>query len=402
MYREKIKKLFSVKELKIYIIIAAIALIAFLRSDNEPAVSKDGIIKRGEYYEKDLNVTLIASIEDIGNEPYDINVSRRKLSTEELDEMFIDCYPILLGNFLNGNDSLESVTGDLAFFDQIEGYPFEIAFTSKDRDSISSSGELLAKTEGETTVLCTLKYGDWEKELNLIIHHHPKEANSAEVIRRELDEEIKRIEKESIKDEFLSLPKTISGHSITYEDIYHKKNPLILLLGLVAILLVKLGSSHDRDREKQKTRELIEQEYPIVLQKMIMYLSSGMNLRNAWIKIYEDSIITKKINPLYEEINKMINELKTGISEEAAYTNFSMRIAIPSITRFTSLLSQNLRKGSTDLTALLNEEAKIAFDERKRRARIKGEEAGTKLLLPMMMLMIVVMVLIMVPAFVNM
>ena len=79
-----------------------------------------------------------------------------------------------------------------------------------------------------------------------------------------------------------------------------------------------------------------------------------------------------------------------------------MRIAIPSITRFTSLLSQNLRKGSTDLTALLNEEAKIAFDERKRRARIKGEEAGTKLLLPMMMLMIVVMVLIMVPAFVNM
>ena len=402
MYREKIKKLFSVKELKIYIIIAAIALIAFLRSDNEPAVSKDGIIKRGEYYEKDLNVTLVASIEDIGNEPYDINVSRRKLSTEELDEMFIDCYPILLGNFLNGNDSLESVTGDLAFFDQIEGYPFEIAFTSKDRDSISSSGELLAKTEGETTVLCTLKYGDWEKELNLIIHHHPKEANSAEVIRRELDEEIKRIEKESIKDEFLSLPKTISGHSITYEDIYHKKNPLILLLGLVAILLVKLGSSHDRDREKRKTRELIEQEYPIVLQKMIMYLSSGMNLRNAWIKIYEDSIITKKINPLYEEINKMINELKTGISEEAAYTNFSMRIAIPSITRFTSLLSQNLRKGSTDLTALLNEEAKIAFDERKRRARIKGEEAGTKLLLPMMMLMIVVMVLIMVPAFVNM
>lgn len=402
MYREKIKKLFSVKELKIYIIIAAIALIAFLRSDNEPAVSKDGIIKRGEYYEKDLNVTLVASIEDIGNEPYDINVSRRKLSTEELDEMFIDCYPILLGNFLNGNDSLESVTGDLAFFDQIEGYPFEIAFTSKDRDSISSSGELLAKTEGETTVLCTLKYGDWEKELNLIIHHHPQEANSAKVIRRELDEEIKRIEKESIKDEFLSLPKTISGHSITYEDIYHKKNPLILLLGLVAILLVKLGSSHDRDREKRKTRELIEQEYPIVLQKMIMYLSSGMNLRNAWIKIYEDSIITKKINPLYEEINKMINELKTGISEEAAYTNFSMRIAIPSITRFTSLLSQNLRKGSTDLTALLNEEAKIAFDERKRRARIKGEEAGTKLLLPMMMLMIVVMVLIMVPAFVNM
>ena len=402
MYKEKLKKLFSGKEFKIYIVIAAISLIAFFRSDSEPAVSKDGLIKRGEYYEKDLNVELVASIEDVGEEPYEINVSRRKLSKEELDEMFDDCYPILLNKFLNGNDSLELVTGNLTFFDQIEGYPFEISFISKDRESISSSGELLSKNKGETTVLCTLKYDDWEKELELVIHHHANETDSLDIVRRELDEEIKRIEEESAKEEYLSLPKTINGHSITYEDIYHKKNPIILTLGLVALLLVKLGSRHDRDREKKKTRDLIEQEYPIVLQKMIMYLSSGMNLRNAWIKIYEDSVITKKKNPLYEEINRMINELKTGISEEVAYMNLSMRIAIPAVTRFTSLLSQNLRKGSTDLTALLNEEAKIAFDERKRRARIKGEEAGTKLLLPMMMLMIVVMVLIMVPAFVNM
>ncbi len=402
MYKEKLKKLFSGKEFKIYIVITAISLIAFLRSDSEPAVSKDGLIKRGEYYEKDLNVELVASIEDVGEEPYEINVSRRKLSKEELDEMFDDCYPILLNKFLNGNDSLELVTGNLTFFDQIEGYPFEISFISKDRESISSSGELLSKNKGETTVLCTLKYDDWEKELELVIHHHANETDSLDIVRRELDEEIKRIEEESVKEEYLSLPKTINGHSITYEDIYQKKNPIILILGLVALLLVKLGSRHDRDREKKKTRDLIEQEYPIVLQKMIMYLSSGMNLRNAWIKIYEDSVITKKKNPLYEEINRMINELKTGISEEAAYMNLSMRIAIPAVTRFTSLLSQNLRKGSTDLTALLNEEAKIAFDERKRRARIKGEEAGTKLLLPMMMLMIVVMVLIMVPAFVNM
>lgn len=402
MYKEKLKKLFSGKEFKIYIVITAISLIAFLRSDSEPAVSKDGLIKRGEYYEKDLNVELVANIEDVGEEPYEINVSRRKLSKEELDEMFDDCYPILLNKFLNGNDSLELVTGNLTFFDQIEGYPFEISFISKDRESISSSGELLSKNKGETTVLCTLKYDDWEKELELVIHHHANETDSLDIVRRELDEEIKRIEEESAKEEYLSLPKTINGHRITYEDIYHKKNPIILILGLVALLLVKLGSRHDRDREKKKTRDLIEQEYPIVLQKMIMYLSSGMNLRNAWIKIYEDSVITKKKNPLYEEINRMINELKTGISEEAAYMNLSMRIAIPAVTRFTSLLSQNLRKGSTDLTALLNEEAKIAFDERKRRARIKGEEAGTKLLLPMMMLMIVVMVLIMVPAFVNM
>ena len=402
MYKDKVKNYILKKEFRICIVIVMIAFIAFWRSDSEPSVSKDGIIKRGEYYDKDLNVELIASIEDVGNEKYNLSVSKRKLSKEELEELFTECYPVLMSMLLNKNESLDSVTSDLSFFDHVDGYPFEIGFISKDKESISSSGELLSKEKGETTVLCTLKYDDWEKELNLTVHHHPTETGSYDAIRKELDKEIKKAESDSINEEYLSLPKTINGHSISYEDIYHKKNPLILLLGLAAILLVILGSRHDRDNEKRRSRELIEREYPIVLQKMIMYLSSGMNLRNAWIKIYEDSVITKKKNPFYEEINKMINELKTGISEEVAYTNLSLRIAIPAVTRFTSLLSQNLRKGSIDLTALLSEEAKTAFEERKRRARIKGEEAGTKLLLPMMLLMIVVMVLIMVPAFVNM
>ena len=101
MYKEKLKELVLGKEFKIYIVIVAIAFIAFWRSDSESTVSKDGIIKRGEYYEKDLNIKLVASIEDVGDEQVEINVSRRKLSKEELDELFIECYPILLSTLLN-------------------------------------------------------------------------------------------------------------------------------------------------------------------------------------------------------------------------------------------------------------------------------------------------------------
>ena len=63
------------------------------------------------------------------------------------------------------------------------------------------------------------------------------------------------------------------------------------------------------------------------------------------------------------------------------------------------LLSQNLKKGTAGLLILLKAEALDALEERKRNARRLGEEAGTKLLLPMMIMLVIVMVIIMIPAF---
>ena len=55
--------------------------------------------------------------------------------------------------------------------------------------------------------------------------------------------------------------------------------------------------------------------------------------------------------------------------------------------RFGALLSQNLRKGTKGLNDLLRLEAIQSFEERKARARRLGEEAGTKLLLPMFLML---------------
>jgi hypothetical protein len=67
--------------------------------------------------------------------------------------------------------------------------------------------------------------------------------------------------------------------------------------------------------------------------------------------------------------------------------------------KLSALLSQNIRKGSNNLLQILRQEADHAFAERKNQAKKLGEEAGTKLLLPMMMMLCVVMVIIMIPAY---
>ena len=51
------------------------------------------------------------------------------------------------------------------------------------------------------------------------------------------------------------------------------------------------------------------------------------------------------------------------------------------------------------MSDMLEKESMEAWDERKRKARVLGETAATKLLVPMVMMMVVVMAIIMIPAF---
>ena len=65
------------------------------------------------------------------------------------------------------------------------------------------------------------------------------------------------------------------------------------------------------------------------------------------------------------------------------------------------LLIQNLKKGGKGLLQLLEQEAQAAFEARKRQARVEGEKAAVKLLLPMGMMLLVVLIILMVPAFLS-
>ncbi len=57
------------------------------------------------------------------------------------------------------------------------------------------------------------------------------------------------------------------------------------------------------------------------------------------------------------------------------------------------------KKRNQGLTNLLQREAQEAFEERKNMAKKLGEEAGTKLMIPLFLMLAVVFVIVTVPAF---
>ena len=69
--------------------------------------------------------------------------------------------------------------------------------------------------------------------------------------------------------------------------------------------------------------------------------------------------------------------------------------------KLASLLEQNRKTGLKNLRYLLEEEVAAAFEERKNIAKRLGEEAGTKLLLPLFMMLGIVMVMVVAPAFLS-
>lgn len=96
-----------------------------------------------------------------------------------------------------------------------------------------------------------------------------------------------------------------------------------------------------------------------------------------------------------------LREMNYGISELKAYENFGKRCASQNYIRFSSLLIQQVKRGARGMNQLLMQEVMASEILRKENARKCAEEAGTKLLFPMVLLMAVVFAVLMIPAFLS-
>ena len=330
----------------------------------------------------------------------DISVPEREYSQKELIKLSDEVAERAVDKLLNGNPDLTNVTDDLCFFEKMDGYPFEFSFSSDSPECISDEGEILLATPFDAGITIFYAYGDVAESFKVKVNVNPGSEVRARVYRNAI--QAKLDETVNVTEETASLPTEVDGNTVSYAYPAVKRNSFYLLLGPVASVLIIIGSKRDEKKALAKEKEEILSEYPVLLQKMALYQATGMTIRNIWAAIYEEGIIKKsEKNPMYREMGITLNELKSGVSEGMAYKRFGERTQVSELIRFTALLSQNLRKGSSKLKELLDAESVNAFSQRKLRAIKLSEEAGTKLLFPMMILLMEVMVLIMVPAFVN-
>ena len=179
-----------------------------------------------------------------------------------------------------------------------------------------------------------------------------------------------------------------------------------VLLLVVVLCVYIVYRKHEKVRQEKRIRtETLLRQYPGMISKFTMLLSAGTTVRGAWEKIVQNYVEHKEalgIQLVYEEMAMTLREMQGGISEAEAYERFGKRCGNSTYMKFGMLLSLNLRKGSKGLSDMMRMEAIQAFENRKSTAKRLGEEAGTKLLMPMVGMLAVVFIMVMVPAFLSM
>lgn len=177
---------------------------------------------------------------------------------------------------------------------------------------------------------------------------------------------------------------------------------LMAMAVLILFLLYALGRQN-QEKEAENRRRQMRLDYPEIVSRLTLLLGAGMTVKRAWKKIIQDYAEKEKsqVRYAYEEMQYTYREMESGVMESESYERFGRRCGLQEYIRLGALLSQNLRKGTKGLKELLRMEAIQAFEERKARAKRLGEEAGTKLLMPMFLMLAVVLIIVIVPAFLS-
>lgn len=175
---------------------------------------------------------------------------------------------------------------------------------------------------------------------------------------------------------------------------------MFLLIAFLTIPLFIFAYLNDKKKEDEKYINLLTLEYPLFVSKLTLLYSAGMTINAALEKIYMDYKQKNQddSHPLYQNLLLTVTRINQGSGAADQYKLFGRRCKAPCFLRFGNLMYRNLLKGSADLEEILREEVAKAYEAEKQFALKKSGEAGTKLLLPMMMIFIVILILIMIPA----
>ena len=398
------------KALTVLVAAALLAVLGHIHLQRGSVVTDDGTLQRGAYGKPEAETVLYAETDEgeaIGE--YVLDLEARRYRKAEADRLFEEAAAQLPERILGGNDSLDHVTAPLDLVSSIPGYPFRITWDTENYARLRTDGTPDTKNVppgGEVVMLrANYTYADqaWEQTLYVTVHAPVEDEQTR--MRRELGEQLEQAQEESVYEEVMVLPKTFRGRAIAWREVIDDNSPLIAALGLIAAVCVYVAQDNALKNRLKKREEALAAAYPSFVSQLALYMGAGLTIRGIFLKIasdYEERRVNGgKPSQLHEEIRRVANELKSGVSESASYERFAARCRLQEYAKLAALLTQNLRKGASGLLPLLREEAGHAVTERMDRAKVKGDQASTKLMLPMMMMLVVVMVLVMVPAYMS-
>lgn len=423
------------KKARQYVLIMAVCLgLTVLGYGVELDQARDEIangILRGKTENEVYQDTYIAKTEDGEKLEIPVTIYPRELSEEEKKEVLEQAVSEFEKSYLAGNISAEEVTEDLQFQSRYADGMVQAVFESDHPDILWEDGSISREAvdkEGELVMLTVLfTCQNQSLEHTCCVYILPPESPYTNGVMGRIREAVDNMEEATRQNTYFELPDEVEGNTVVWNKKQNHSPLIIAVLGVISAVCISQKSVQDK-RQKQKNREKeLLREYPAMIMQMSLLMGAGMTAMTAWermVKRYvedraEDAPVEgkhckgKKFQKwhrkgdrestlLYmEEMLITYREIRDGCGTRKSWEQFGRRIGLTPYRKFASLLIQNMDKGVRDTVFLLDQEADQVLEEQKNSARRMGEEAGTKLLLPMFMMLLVILLMIMVPALMS-
>lgn len=341
--------------------------------------------------------------------PATLMLEERQYTKEEAERVFDPAYEVLLSYMLGENESLDHVQTNLNLVTWLEEYGMKVSWYSDRMELLDTSGQLSGEDcpkEGTDVFLtATLKAGEYSQDYIVKARIFPPDKTGEEQRMDGFLHLLRKLDAEQRNTDRLMLPENFEEASLSYEIKSDNDYWMFLLLGVTGAALIPLRNRQNKEGEKKKRERQMMLDYSEIVSKLVVLLGAGMPVRIAWEKVVAD--YEKKLQEgglcrhAYEEMKNAYYLMGRGVAETKAYVEFGNRCRILPYRKLAGILEQNVKNGTAHLRPILETEMQDAFEQRKTLARRMGEEAGTKLLIPLFMMLAIVMVMISLPAFLS-
>ncbi|MDD6070775.1 MAG: type II secretion system F family protein [Clostridiales bacterium] len=377
-------------------------------------------VQREDYYgeEKEIGFLLKNGEEE---EEVSLTVHPRLYTEKEQKKKMEEAFHYLDEHIKGKNKSLSYVVDSIDISLDYERFPFQEEVRPDDYSLMDEEGNIRNEKswlmeEGysekdlskgiKTGVTIVLWYGEEKKEKYYEMTIFPKKKEGAEKLFSDVLEQIKQREKNTIYEEGFELPSVMEDVFVIDESEGGILPVHFIIFGFIICGLLLLKEKEEEKQKEQKRKDKLLRCYPWFVNEMVLMLGAGMQVKNIINLLITDYEAEPKIKvddrePLIEELNIARQSLNMGMAEQSVYYQLGRRLKLSCYIKLMTLLEQNVKRGTKGLAAFFEQEETQALEERKNLAKRYGEEAGTKLLGPMMLLLLVIMLMIMIPAFMS-
>lgn len=336
--------------------------------------------------------------------PIKLEIAERKLTDAQKKEYLRRAKQELDQIVPGKNPSLDQVTEPLYLPEYLLEGAVEASYSFSNYDVFCADGTMEQEPKEPVVVELTAELKCQEETClyQFSVYAVPKEKTSEE----QFAEKLRTLIAEENQQEdslYVKLPKKVEGKAVDWRiEKEHTSFLMLLMASALAVGWVLREKEHERRQEMQRQAQM-QLDYSEIVGKLSLLLGAGMNISSAWEKIA--AVYRQKLEQgeterrfAYEEMLTVLYEIQDGIGELQAYENFGRRCQISAYRRLSALIVQNVRKGARGMQKLLEQEEWEAYEQRKAQAKQAGEEAGTKLLLPMGIMLAIVLAILVIPA----